>query len=280
MRLDVGAETNLFRLLLVERNAGDRRLFEEYCKDLSVSVRLHVEASLQEGFQACKTKTFDVLFLNIFSEQSHSLEHVQNFRTLLPDVPLIVLFGLDNEALALQALRFGADDCLSKATLDGSVLQRTILFTTERKNTFFYQEKYLRLEHLLASFLESAWVTSPQGETLYMSLGAETIYGYPVKRFLVDANFWCEVVHPDDRPFVQNYFNILRERGRYALHYRIIRADGSVRLLYDRARAVYNQQGDLLRFEGLVRDTTDDLEPSSQVDALYGTTASETLKKM
>lgn len=258
------AETHLIRLLLVENNLGDRRLFEEYCKDLTIPVQVVVETTLGNGLLRCNAQPFDILFLNVFLDNDYSLGQLHNFRDLMPDVPLIILFGLDNEVLALQALRFGADDCVSKSELNGSVLQRTILYTIERKNTLIYQEKYLRLETILASFLEHAWVTSPQGETLYMSLGAEAIYGYPIKQFFGNANLWHDVIHPDDKPRLENYWATLREHGHYELHYRIVRADGTIRLLYDRARVVYDNQGNVLRFEGLVRDRTDDLDPARQ----------------
>jgi CheY-like chemotaxis protein len=237
---DNAARTLLVRLLLVENNPGDRRLFEEYCKDLTIPLHVVVEDTLEKALQCVKEQRFDILFLNVFLENTYSLEAIRNLREVLPDVPIIVLFGLDNEALALQALRFGADDCVSKAELNGTVLQRTILYSIERKNTLVYQTKYLQLETILASFLEHAWAISPQGETLYMSLGSEAIYGYTIKQF----------------------FN------------RIIRADGNIRLLHDRARAVYDNQGNVLRFEGLVRDRTDDLDPAHQQRSSQNSVAS------
>jgi PAS domain S-box-containing protein len=261
---DNAAGTSLVRLLLVENNPGDRRLFEEYCKDLKMPLHVVVEDTLEKALLCVKQQRFDILFLNVFLENTYSLETIGNLREVLPNAPIIVLFGLDNEALALHALRFGADDCLSKAELDSTVLQRTILYSIERKNTTIYQTKYLQLETILASFLEHAWVTSPQGETLYMSLGAETIYGYPIKQFFNNANLWHDVIHPDDKPLLENYWATLRECGRCELHYRIIRADGSVRLLHDRARAVCDDEGNVLRFEGLVHDRTDDLDPRHQ----------------
>jgi PAS domain S-box-containing protein len=261
---DNAAGTSLTRLLLVENSPGDRRLFEEYCKDVTMPLHLVVEDSLERALQCVKQQPFDILFLNVFLEHVYSLETIRNLRDVLPNAPIIVMFGLDNEALALQALRFGADDCLSKTDLDSTVLQRTILYSIERKNTLVYQTKYIQLETILASFLEHAWVTSAQGETLYMSLGAEAIYGYPIKQFFDNANLWHDVIHPDDKPLLENYWASLRECGRYELHYRIVRSDGSVRLLSDRARAVYDNQGNVLRFEGLVRDRTDDLVHSSK----------------
>jgi PAS domain S-box-containing protein len=97
-----------------------------------------------------------------------------------------------------------------------------------------------------------------------MSLGAEAIYGYPIKQFFGNANLWHDVIHPDDKSRLENYWATLREHGHYELHYRIVRADGTIRLLYDRARVVYDNQGNVLRFEGLVRDRTDDLDPARQ----------------
>jgi PAS domain S-box-containing protein len=271
---DNAARTLLVRLLLVENNPGDRRLFEEYCKDLTIPLHVVVEDTLEKALQCVKEQRFDILFLNVFLENTYSLEAIRNLREVLPDVPIIVLFGLDNEALALQALRFGADDCVSKAELNGTVLQRTILYSIERKNTLVYQTKYLQLETILASFLEHAWAISPQGETLYMSLGSEAIYGYTIKQFFNNANLWYEVIHPDDKPLLENYWATLRELGRYELYYRIIRADGNIRLLHDRARAVYDNQGNVLRFEGLVRDRTDDLDPAHQQRSSQNSVAS------
>jgi PAS domain S-box-containing protein len=265
MTVETAAETGLIRLLLIEPNAGDRRLFEEYCKDLTVPVRIMVEETLEGAVQLTKQYTFDIIFFNGFLHDSGKLAYLSKLRGLLPNVPLIVLFGLDSEPLALEALRYGADDCLNKTELDSSLLQRTILFTIERKNTVLYQTKYVQLETILAAFLEHAWVTSPQGDTLYMSLGAEAIYGYPIKHFFDNADFWHEVVHPEDKHLLVNFWSKLREQGKYDLYYRIIRSDGEVRWLYDRGRAVYDTTGNLIRFEGLVRDRTNDPERSNDL---------------
>lgn len=113
-----------------------------------------------------------------------------------------------------------------------------------------------KLERLLYTLQDVAWLMSPEGKTLYMSSYAETLYGYAPQAFYEDDELWRRVIYPADREAVQTYWDKLHEVGQLNIEYRIVRPDGEVRWLFDRGKLVYGDTGELLRYEGLVSDVT------------------------
>ena len=115
---------------------------------------------------------------------------------------------------------------------------------------------------LLAGLLESVddlvWCTSLDGrQVLFVNRAVERIYGHPLADFLENPNLWIEVIHPDDRQGVKKNLRELLTRRQVEQRYRIIRPDGEVRWLQDRANVIYDGEGNPLRVGGIASDITD-----------------------
>ncbi len=72
---------------------------------------------------------------------------------------------------------------------------------------------------------------------LYLSPHVETLTGYPHQKFQDDWHFWPEnVIHPDDRTAAAAQAEQLAQGKDSELEYRLVRADGKVIWIRDRAR--------------------------------------------
>jgi len=121
------------RVLLLEDNPGDVRLFREGLREISnISVELiHVE-TLAVALELVRAGEFDVGLLDLALPDARGLEVVQQLHDAAPDVPLVVLTALKDDALAIQALQNGAQDYLVKSEIHGVSLWRALRYAMER----------------------------------------------------------------------------------------------------------------------------------------------------
>jgi len=121
-------------LLVVEDNPGDARLLREMFNDQDANQTevTHVE-SMSEAEIHLAEHPVDVILLDLGLPDARGLEAVQRTQVAAPRVPLVVLTGLDDEALAVQALQQGAQDYLIKGQIEGRGLLRALRYAIERK---------------------------------------------------------------------------------------------------------------------------------------------------
>ncbi|HIK92550.1 MAG TPA: PAS domain S-box protein [Planctomycetes bacterium] len=111
---------------------------------------------------------------------------------------------------------------------------------------------------LLGSVNDVVWCTSPDGSSLlFLNEAAERIYGRTLQELRSNAAIWLEVIHPEDRPVVENNLRDLSKLRQVQQEYRIIRPDGEVRWLQDRINVISDESGAPLCVGGIATDITD-----------------------
>jgi len=130
----------VIKILLIEDNDGDARLIKTMLFDLDqgrlddeVQFRLETVQKLSAGLKRLKESPFDIVLLDLFLPDSSGLNTFQKVMADTPELPVIVLSGLDDKKLALQAVRDGAQDYLVKGHVDAHLLPRAIRYALERK---------------------------------------------------------------------------------------------------------------------------------------------------
>jgi diguanylate cyclase (GGDEF)-like protein len=122
-------------LLLVEDNAGDARLLQEMLNEQGPhNTTLLRATSLSEAEAHLADGAVDIILLDLGLPDAQGLEAVRRARDAAPQVPLVVLTGLDDEALAAQALQQGAQDYIIKGQIDPRALLRALRYAVERKS--------------------------------------------------------------------------------------------------------------------------------------------------
>jgi two-component system, cell cycle sensor histidine kinase and response regulator CckA len=91
---------------------------------------------------------------------------------------------------------------------------------------------------------------------LYLSPVHEQIWGRPLKELYENESSWIESVHPDDRERVLNAALEGQSAGTYDEQYRILRPDGEIRWIRDRAFPIRNSKQKLYRIAGIAEDIT------------------------
>lgn len=114
-----------------------------------------------------------------------------------------------------------------------------------------------RFRELAENIREVLWMIAPEGgELLYVNPAYESVWGRPVQTLYDDPASWQEPIHPEDRAAVQTALPALR-RGDFDVEFRIVRPDGSVRWIHDRAFPVRRPDGSVVRLVGLAEDITE-----------------------
>jgi signal transduction histidine kinase len=121
------------QVLLVEDNAGDARLLHEmFCKEKAGSFVLTHLLRMTEAVAHLEKGGVDILLLDMGLPDGHGLDTVRRALAAAPHVPVIVLTGLDDEALAAQAMKEGAQDYLIKGQIESRALPRALRHAIER----------------------------------------------------------------------------------------------------------------------------------------------------
>jgi signal transduction histidine kinase len=121
-------------LLVVEDNPGDARLLREMLRDQDPhGTELAHVGSMRDAEIYLAERVVDVILLDLGLPDAQGLEAVRRAKVAAPDVPLVVLTGLDDQSSALEALEEGAQDYLIKGQIDGLGLVRALRYAIERK---------------------------------------------------------------------------------------------------------------------------------------------------
>lgn len=115
-----------------------------------------------------------------------------------------------------------------------------------------------RFRQLAESITEVFWMTEPdKQQVLYVSPGYEKIWGRPCETVYEHPTTWIDAIHPDDRSRIEKAATTLQVLGRYDEEYRIIRPDGSIRWIRDRAFPIHDSSGRVYRLTGIAEDITE-----------------------
>jgi len=145
------------RILLVEDNPGDARLLEEYLREAPLlDATMERVDRLEAARERLRGDLPDVVLLDLSLPDAHGMETVRQALECAPNVPIIVLTGLDDEGVALQAVQSGAQDYLIKGQVDPVLLARSIRYAIERKQVDRERQRLLAQEREARGRAEAA----------------------------------------------------------------------------------------------------------------------------
>jgi signal transduction histidine kinase len=144
------------RILLVEDNPGDARLIRETLRDGSLEFDLAHADRLAAALPRLEEGAADVVLLDLSLPDAHGLETVNRALAAAPGVPIVVLTGLDDETVAVNAVQAGAQDYLVKGQVEPGMLARALRYAMERKRLEIERARLLDREHEAREAAEAA----------------------------------------------------------------------------------------------------------------------------
>ena len=135
---------DLISVLVVEDNPSDATLISEFLAEESPGqFRVEVVNSLADAVIALTEKVVDIVLLDLSLPDSTGLNTVRKLVGRFPEVAIIVLTGLNDAKMAVQSVRFGAQDYLEKKYISSMWLGRAIRYAIERKRIMRQQKALL-----------------------------------------------------------------------------------------------------------------------------------------
>lgn len=208
------------------------------------------ETRLDDGLDRLDAEPPDVVLLDLDLPDSTGLDTLRTVTDRDELVPVVVLTGLRDREVGIDALREGAEEYLVKDEINADLLIRSVSHAIERKA---HEREQRRYRTLIKESTDANAILAPDGRIKYITPSAERVLGYSPDT-LVGENA-LDYIHPDDHQTVRGEFGALADtdRGETEFEFRFRHADGSWIYLGSRARNLLGEPA----IDGLVVYTHD-----------------------
>jgi two-component system cell cycle response regulator len=131
--LSEAPNTQPFKILLIDDSLNGLPAIENLLSDAGPPFEISRARDFDEAYEELERVDFDVILLDSSLLHVGGVDTVKQISTAVPEMPLVVLSGRDDDNVALQALRGGAEDYLVKGRVHGAQVVRAIRYAVERK---------------------------------------------------------------------------------------------------------------------------------------------------
>ncbi len=213
------SRTPLVRVLLIEDNPGDAVLLREMLKEPeSPQIHLTHADCMKNAEEHLAKEGFDAILLDMGLPDCSGLQAIRKTLEVAPRTPLVVLTGLNDESVAVQALQNGAQDYLIKGDIEAQGVRRALRYAIERKllELALLAEKQAAQQFFNLS-ADLLCVVGFDGYFKRINPAWEKKLGFSAEEILAMSCF--QLIHPDDRAASLAELSKLKE-GAHTLGFR------------------------------------------------------------
>jgi len=143
-------------ILLVEDNPGDARLLELLLQEGALDHVMIRADRLEQGLARLEASPVDVILLDLSLPDAQGMDTVRRMLGSAGDAPIVVLTGLNDERVAVEAVQAGAQDYLVKGQVESTLLVRSVRYAIERKRLEQERSRLLASERAARATAEAA----------------------------------------------------------------------------------------------------------------------------
>lgn len=259
-------------VLAVEDNPVDvLRLRAELAQEKSKTFEVSSAETLAEAREALGKKEFRIILLDLGLPDGQGLETFSEMRNFALEIPIVVLSGLDDENVAIEAVARGAQDYICKDRWDSQVILRSINYALERHQAFMeckrandaaqealiaLQAAQQRLELALNGADLVPWEQNLETREVVAGDSVTDVLGF-TPGDLHESGAWKSLTHKDDVPLVKGAeASYLRgDSPTYEAQYRIRTKSGEWKWVLSKGKIVErDENGKPLRMAGTFLD--------------------------
>ncbi|PTB20565.1 histidine kinase [Trinickia symbiotica] len=248
------------QVLLVEDSPTDAWLIEDALSEVSAfKLRLLRAERLSEAAAQLRAVRVDVVLLDLGLPDAQGLDTFRAFHRQAPDLPVLVLTGLDDMSVGLLAIHEGAQDYLLKRDIEPSLLRRAIHYAIERHSAAAaLAASEERFQLAVRGATAGLWDWNLQSDDIYFSPQFKAILGYEDHELPNERRAHLDAIHPDDTGRVREALNAhLEHRRPFDVEYRLLTRSGQFRWVQSRGQAHWDVAGKPYRMVSWVIDISD-----------------------
>jgi DNA-binding NtrC family response regulator len=157
------------RVFLIEDNDDDAELVHRFLtRGQNVHFTVERADRLSSALERLSGEKYDVILSDLGLPDSWGLDTFVKVHSACPDIPVIILTGLDNETGALEAVHRGAQEYLVKSQMNSRNLVRVIRYSIERNELLVRLEMSLKEIKTLRGLLPMcAWCKNVRDDKGY-----------------------------------------------------------------------------------------------------------------
>lgn len=243
-------------LLLEDSEAEALRLLDWLADGFEVT---HV-TSVAAASGALRAGGFDAALVDLCVDDSRGLPTFLAVRAAAPTLPFVVQSGMEEQAIALEAVARGAQDYLIKRECTAEIVRRSLTYALERARVEReLRESRERYQLALAGSNDGIWDWDLEGGRFHVSDRWAAMLGYALAEVGDTVEDWLVLVHEDDRDrlVAELEAHLNGENPTFDTEARLAHRDGTWRWMRTRGLAVRDAAGRATRIAGSQSDVTE-----------------------
>jgi two-component system sensor histidine kinase UhpB len=175
---------------------------------------------------------------------------------------VIILSGLSDKRIALEAIAMGAEDYLDKGEFDEKLLEKTIAYAIERKrNLERLRQANERYSLVSKATQDLIWDWDLVTDDIYRDEQAvKEVYGFSSNALIGTISEWNKRIHPDDASRLLQLIQEIKNsthKDFFEIEYKFATEEGKYKNIHDRGYIVRNAEGRPVRLIGAAQDITE-----------------------
>ena len=261
------------RVLLVENDSDDIELINRFFTILGKEQFELVQFNrLQDGLAYLSDNLPDIILLDLNLPDSYGVQSIEAIKKITTEIPIVALAEIDNEEIALVALRSGIEDYLIKEEISPRLLKKSIVYACERKRASGELKQSLtesearqsterdrafliaslhQNQELLKTVIDNTsaliWMTEANGDCIFFNQAWLNFTASSLETELQTG--WMARIHPEDLPRCNRAYQLALKKGKgFQVEYRLLRFDGKYRWMLNTAVCRHNHNGEFTGF--------------------------------
>ncbi|MEP7108112.1 MAG: PAS domain S-box protein [Ferruginibacter sp.] len=249
-------------ILMIEDNTGDQFLLSEILNASDINVKnLFSSIRLDSALEQLK-EPIDIILLDLSLPDSTGIDTFNAIIKRAGKTPVVILSGLTDTTLALDAISLGAQDYLIKGDFDEKLLAKTIRYSIERKkNMEALQESIERYNLVSKATNDMVWDWNIITGEVYRNVESwNKLFESSLEKLGSTTQFFINRIHPEDLVPTLNRVNAILENPNqfiFEVECRVKKENGDYAFITDLGYIIRNRSGNATRIIGATQNITE-----------------------
>lgn len=253
-------DSNSYTVLLLEDNAGDAILVEEYLREYLHELDLVHAKTFKEAIDTIKLSetSFDAVLLDLSVPDKTGADLVQAMLSEVGNTPIIVLTGYGDETFSVDTLKMGVTDYLLKGEFNAFSLYKSLLYGIERNRMHRELDK---TNKTLTTALDIArlgrWYFDVKKNAFDCSEQMWDLLGLPGDSGYLTLPAYSEMLLSDDLDVFERGFSaMMKTKNGYEIEHRIATLNNGTKHVFLRGETIKDEKGCVIGMDGVIQDIT------------------------